>query len=216
MKLRNRMVLALPAALLVPAGAAFAVSAGNFSANLEPVPHDKVADGGSDVHGTASLRLTGRTLTVDLSATGLTPNEPHAMHIHGIVTARNECPGIAADVNTGDPIDPQTFVAGTPDGLISLGEGASSYGPIDVSLTATGDTSPQSGLELERFVKADSSGRIEYHRRFMVPKDVAKNLANLHIVLHGADLPSDADHSSLSSLFEATLPVACGGIVPER
>ena len=82
MKLRNRMVLALPAALLVPAGAAFAVSAGNFSANLEPVPHDKVADGGSDVHGTASLRLTGRTLTVDLSATGLTPNEPHAMHIH--------------------------------------------------------------------------------------------------------------------------------------
>ena len=45
----------------------------------------------------------------------------------------------------------------------------------------------------------------------MVPKDVAKNLGNLHIVIHGADLPDD-NASSLSSLFEATLPVACGEI----
>ena len=112
----------------------------------------------------------------------------------------------------GDPIDPGSFVAGAPDGLISLAEGLPDYGPIDVSLTTTGDTSAASGLSLERFLVADANGRIDYHRSVVVPKDVAKNLAHLHIVVHGADLPGDADASSLSSLFEATLPVACGSI----
>lgn len=212
MRKRLAVLIAVPATFALSAGTAFAVSAGNFDAALHPVPHDHVADGGSDVNGRATLRLTGRTLDINLSATGLTPGEPHAMHIHGDTQAANECPGIEADANTGDPIDPATFTAGTPDGLISLGEGLPDYGPIDVSLTATGDTSAASGLSLERFLTADDSGRIDYHRSVVVPKDVAKNLGNLHIVIHGTDLPGDADASSLSSLFEATLPVACGEI----
>lgn len=216
MQKRLKIAVAVPAAVLLSAGAAAAVSAGNFHADLLPVPHDHVADGGSNVTGHAALRLTGRTLDITLNATGLTPNEPHAMHIHGLTQSKNECPSIDADVNTGDPIDPSSFVAGSPDGLISLGEGASDYGPIDVSMTVVGDTSPSSGLSLERFVKADADGNLAYHRSVVVPKEVAKNLTNLHIVLHGADLPGDADHSSLSSLFEATLPVACGEIVSNR
>ena len=212
MKKRLSVLIAVPATLALSAGAAFAVSAGNFDAALHAVPHSHIADGGSDVNGHATLRLTGRTLDINLSATGLTPGEPHAMHIHGDTQAANECPGIEADTNTGDTIDPSTFIAGTPDGLISLGEGLPDYGPIDVSLTTTGDTSADSGLSLERFLSADSNGRINYHRSVVVPKDVAKNLGNLHIVIHGADLPGDADASSLSNLFEATLPVACGEI----
>jgi hypothetical protein len=207
-----KVALAVPAAVLLSAGAAAAVSAGTFGASLAPVPHDHAADGGSNVTGNAVLRLTGRTLDINLTASGLTPNEPHAMHIHGLTQARNECPGIEADTNTGDPIDPSTFVAGQPDGLISLGEGAPDYGPIDVSMTVTGDTSPSSGLSLERFLAADANGNLSYHRSVVVPKEVAKNLANLHIVIHGTDLPDDPDHTSLSSLFEATLPVACGEI----
>jgi hypothetical protein len=216
MKKRTKVLIALPVAVLVPAGAAVAVSAGNFGATLRPVPHSHSADGGSDVRGQASLRLTGRTLDIRLTASGLTPNEPHAMHIHGVVQASNECPDISADANTGDPIDPSTFVEGQPDGLISLGEGLPDYGPIDVSLTVTGDTGPGSGLSLERFVKADAAGNLSYHRSVVIPKDVAKDLGNLHIVVHGADLPSDPDHTSLSSLFEATLPVACGEIDSTR
>jgi hypothetical protein len=212
MKKRFKVLLAAPIAVLVPAGAAVAVGVGHFDATLRPVPHRHSADGGSQVHGDATLRLSGRTLDINLKASGLTPNEPHAMHIHGVVESKNECPDISADVNTGDPIDPSTFVAGKPDGLISLGEGAPSYGPIDVSLTKRGDTSPDSGLTLERFVKADSAGNLNYHRSVVIPRDIAKNLSDLHIVIHGADLPSDPDHSSLSSLFEATLPVACGAI----
>ena len=216
MKKKISVLLAAPVVLLMSAGAAVAVSAGNFNADLKPVPHSHAADGGSDVHGQATLRLTGRTLDINLTASGLTPNDPHAMHIHGLVESKNECPDLSADANTGDPIDPSTFVAGQPDGLISLAEGGPSYGPIDVSMTVTGDTSPSSGLSLERFVKADSAGNLSYHRSVVVPKEVAKNLANLHIVLHGADLPSDADHSSVNSLFEATLPVACGEITQQR
>ena len=213
MKKRLAVLIAVPATLALSAGAAFAVSAGTFDASLHAVPHDHVADGGSDVNGHATLRLTGRTLDINLSATGLTPGEPHAMHIHGDTQAANECPGIEADTNTGDPIDQSTtFTAGTPDGLISLGEGLPDYGPIDVSLTTSGDTSAASGLSLERFLAADSRGRIDYHRSVVVPKEVAKNLGNLHIVIHGADLPADENASSLSSLFEATLPVACGEI----
>src|SRR6187200_1713648 len=172
MKKRLAVLIAVPATLALSAGAAFAVSAGNFDATLHPVPHNHVADGGSDVNGHASLRLTGRTLDINLSATGLTPGEPHAMHIHGDTQAANECPVIEADVNTGDTIDPGTFTAGVPDGLISLGEGLPDYGPIDVSLTSTGDTSPASGLSLERFLAADSNGRIDYHRSVRVPKEV--------------------------------------------
>jgi hypothetical protein len=212
MKKRIAILLAVPAAVLIPAGTAAASMSGIFDADLRPVAHDRQADGGSQVRGDASLRLEGRRLTVRIHARGLTPNEPHAMHIHGVLTAKNECPGIDADTNTGDPIDPGTFMAGTPDGLISLAEGLPDYGPIQVSLTKRGDTSAASGLELERFTKADAQGQLNYNRTFTIPAAAARNLSDLHIVLHGADLPKDSDHSSLSSLFEATLPVACGEI----
>lgn len=212
--MRKKLLLAIipVLAVLMPISAS-AASGGNSSANLRPIPHDATADGGSDVTGHASLKLTGRMLTVDLNATGLTPNQPHAMHIHGLLDAVNECPPAGADINTGDPIDPNTpQITGTPDGLISLNEGAPFYGPIDVSFTTSGDTSAASGLALDRFPVADANGNLSYHRTILLPKDIAKKVTDLHIVLHGTDLPADADHSSLSSLFEATLPVACGAI----
>jgi hypothetical protein len=192
---------------------AMAASGGMFTATLSPIPHSATADGGSNVTGHADIKLTGRKIAVDLTAAGLTPNEPHAMHIHGLFDRVNECPPAGADVNTGDPIDPNTpQEEGTPDGLISLSEGDPFYGPIDVSLTQRGATDPGSGLDLERFVSADDNGNLSYERTITVSKQVAKNLDELHIVVHGADLPADSNASSLSSLFEATLPVACGTI----
>ena len=216
MKKTLSIALAAPVAIMLSAGVAAAGGPWQFESRLRPVPHDHEADGGSRAWGDAELRLDGRRLTVDLEARGLTPNEPHAMHIHGVLEAKNECPGIDRDINTGDPIDPGSFVAGTPDGLISLGEGAPDYGPVQVSFTERGDTSPDSGLALERFVEADDKGRLSYHRTFTIPREVARELSDLHIVVHGADLPTDPDSSSLSSLFEATLPVACGEIDRDR
>ena len=211
MRTKIMLALATATALLVPTSAT-ALGAGTFAADLRPIRHDAEADGGSNVTGQTSLRLQGRRLTIDLTATGVTPNEPHAMHIHGETTRNNECPPASADVNTGDPIMPSTFQAGEPDGLISLQEGDPFYGPIDVSFTTTGDTSPGSGLTLERMPVADAAGNIAYHRTVRVSPRIAKNLSRLHIVIHGADLPADANSSSLSNLFEATLPVSCGTI----
>ncbi|WP_129337949.1 hypothetical protein [Cellulomonas endophytica] len=193
--MRKRLALLTAAAVLLPTAAVAA--GGGFHADLDPVPHDHVADGGSDVQGHADLALRGTRLTIDLRATGLTPNEPHAMHIHGELAALNECPDPSADADG--------------DGLISLQEAAPDYGPIDVSLTTSGDTSAASGLALERFPVADAHGVVEYHRTVTIPKDLSKKLGELHVVLHGTALP-DGDDTSLTSLFEATLPVACGTI----
>ena len=204
---------ALTATIVAIPFSAMAASGGKLTAVLHPVPHSAAADGGSNVTGHADIKLTGRTIAVHLTAHGLTPGEPHAMHIHGLFDRVNECPSPSADVNTGDPIDKATpQEEGTPDGLISLNEGAPFYGPIDVSLTRNGGTDPGSGLALERFVAADADGDLSYQRTITVSKQVAKNLSDLHIVIHGTDLPGDNDSSSLSSLFEATLPVACGTI----
>lgn len=181
-------------------------------ADLQPVPHDPAADAGSHVTGRANLVVKGDQVRVSLQAKGLSPGLPHAMHIHGELQARNECPSLAADGNN--------------DGLIDTVEGLPAYGPIDVSLTTTGGTSGDfsDALALDRFPVANPSGNLHYNRAIDVPTAVADALPQLHIVIHGADLNGngvydfDAGTSSLSGLvgadvpLEAELPVACGTI----
>ena len=90
-------------------------------ANLRPV-------NGSDATGKAVATVSGTTLEqIDLSARGLTPDGPHAVHIHYGDDAANECPTPLLDV------DPR-------DGFLSAAEGVPAYGPIVVSLTTTGGT----------------------------------------------------------------------------
>jgi hypothetical protein len=200
-----RRKAAIAAVLVVAAAGVTAAALGatgtvHYQAALSPIRHDPLADGHSTARGTASLDVQGTQVHVVLHLTGLTPNAPHAMHIHGEFAARNECPGPHADTNG--------------DGLISLEEGAPFYGPIDTSFTTTGDTSAASGLALERFPVADASGRIDYDRTFTIPQDVIDSLGSLHIVVHGLSLDGDTDGpvGGYDTLFEAVLPVACGAI----
>jgi hypothetical protein len=171
-----------------------------FAATLAPIPHDTIADGGSNVTGTASLKVDGTKVHVNIHVRGLAPNLPHAMHIHGILGDANVCPPATADTSG--------------DGLISLEEGAPFYGPIDTSFTTTGDTSPSSGLALERFPVANSAGNLNYNRTFTIPQDVLDSLGSLHIVIHGLALDGNASGpvGGYDTLFEAVLPVACGTI----
>lgn len=193
------LVLTLAVLGLLGAAGAFATDGGFYKASLQPIPHDPAADGGSNVTGSAKMFVKGRKVTVDIHASGLTPALPHAMHIHGVLGDANVCPPATADESG--------------DGLVSLEEGAPFYGPIDVSFTTSGDTSAASGLALERFPVAGADGNLDYHRTFTIPKSVAKDLTQLHIVLHGLDLNNSGDYNTL---FEAVLPVACGRIRHHR
>ena len=86
---------------------------------------------------------------------------------------------------------PQPLANTDHDGLINPTEGMVDYGPIVVSLTTSGDTSPDSGLAVDRFPVANSNGRYTYVRKLKIgrdiPKSVAKNLRDFHIVEHGID-----------------------------
>lgn len=143
-----------------------------------------------------------RTAIVTVEATGMSPDAPHAQHLHGAVGSVAECPTPANDTDG--------------DGFVSVVEGVPSYGSIQASLTTEGDASPASGLAVERYpVSAD--GTYSYMRVFDIPQDVADNLGNLAVVLHGADLDGSGayDGEKRSSLtddlpFEATVPAACG------
>jgi hypothetical protein len=189
------------AAVSMLATAAFATTGKTrLAATLTPIPHNTTADGASNVTGNVSLKVDGTKVHVNIHVRGLTPDLPHAMHIHGILGDPNVCPPATADTSG--------------DGLISLEEGAPFYGPVDTSFTTSGDTSPSSGLALARFPVADDAGNLNYNRTFTIPQNVLDSLGSLHVVVHGLALDGNADGpvGGYDTLFEAVLPVACGAI----
>jgi hypothetical protein len=179
-----------------------------YQYDLNPVPHDPAKDGGSNASGNARITVDGDRVTVRIQARGLTPNLVHVQHIHGV--GRNECP-------TADRRDDRVN-----DGLIDTVEGLPDYGAIQVSLTTRGDTSPASGLAVDRFPMADAHGKLKYERTFTVgvdfPREVAEHLERHHFVVHGIDVNNngaydfEAGTSGLTSSLplEADLPATCG------
>lgn len=176
----------------------------DFTAALSPVPHDATADSGSNVSGQATLeRVRGTTYLVTITATGLSPNLPHLAHIHGVLTAQNECPGASA--------------AGT-DGLIDTLDGLPAYGPVVVTFSTSGDTSAAAAFNLEFAVVSDANGNFFFQREIKIKGNIAANLSDLHIVIHGEDLNDSGMYDGPESTLgmgiplEAELPVACGPI----
>ena len=171
-----------------------------FMADLNPLNR-------SGAHGHAVLQKDGRMLDTKIVTRGMAPELPHAQHIHGMAQAISECPTLAADQNG--------------DRLINTAEGLPSYGPIRVSLTTRGDTSPASALAVNRFPTANSEGLLRYERDFSVSPKVARNLGKFAIVQHGVDLNHNgrydfksAGKSELDPSLpqEATIPANCGVI----
>jgi hypothetical protein len=178
------------------------------TAHLHPI-------NGSGAHGTATVTARDDgSLTVVVHGRGFAPGLPHAQHIHGSMGGGHfMCPSMQADTNG--------------DGVVTNEEGAGEYGTIFLPLTTRGDTSPKSGLALDRMPVADSSGRIDYQRTFTpseVPDGLLKNLSQVHIVEHGIDTDDNGryDVKALGvSTFaqnlgvpnvpeEVTDPAACG------
>jgi hypothetical protein len=172
-----------------------------FSALGRPVPTNHVTGG-----GTATLLLNGDVLTATVRTHGLI-NQPHFIHIHA--GGLGVCPpASAARLHNGHL-------------SISTGNGIKFYGPPQVALTTSGDTSVKSIVASQRY---PSVGNINYHRTFTIPPGVAASIraGNAVFIVHGIDYdnagfydsflgPSDLD-SKLPG--EATAPALCGTIFP--
>jgi hypothetical protein len=205
--LSKRLTLALLLAVVVSLGlVSVAFAQGDdqkkkFQADLNPLNRSGAA-------GTVHLTLEDTRLTSTMVRShGLAPELPHAQHIHGMAQAISECPTLRADDNG--------------DGLVNTVEGLPSYGPIAVSLTTRGDTSPDSALAVDRFPVANEGGALQYTRTFGIPSKVARNLGDFAIVQHGVDLNGNgkydfraAGESELDPTLpqEATIPANCGVI----
>ena len=193
--------LAAAAALALSVGPAFAAD-GSVTANLKPV-----SGNGVNGSGTAMVAVKGNTITVTMAANGLLANSPHAAHIHFGAAARHECPVLSDDKNG--------------DGHLNTTEGGPAYGDIVVSLTTTGDTSPKSGLAIDRFSTAPG-GKIAYQRgSIQVSSQVAQAISagESVVVVHGVDYNKDGkyDGNTKSDLMpslptEATDPALCGAL----
>ncbi|MEO6021029.1 MAG: CHRD domain-containing protein [Knoellia sp.] len=194
----------LGSALLLTLGAGMAQAAsasdGNTMAKLRPV-----ALNGVKANGTAMVTVNGNKINVTMAARGLLADSPHAAHIHFGADARHECPTAADDKDGG--------------GTLNTTEGGPAYGPIVVSLTKTGDTSPDSALAVDRF-DAAKGGKINYERgSITVSSDVAAAISSGKsvVVVHGVDHNHNGkyDGETMSELdpklpTEATDPAICG------
>ena len=212
--------------------AAAALGASPATASPDPDRVDRNVTLSAELHELNSSGVTGSAFAVvknkkikhiEVHASGLTPDAPHAQHIHYGEQATNECPTLALDANG--------------DGRLNTVEGIPAYGPVVVSLTTAGDTGPGSFLDVTRFpVLAD--GEYSYSRDNIKITEVAgtgypgpegtgtaAQIAEAIrdgegvVVIHGLDYDGDGEYSlsdeGLSELpgglpAEATDPAACG------
>ncbi len=166
---------------------------------------------GSGVTGTATLLLDGTQLTVKVEAQGLEPGVTHAQHIHG-----------AFDAN-GQPIDSTTPVPAQDkdgDGFIEVGEGATSYGPVLVSLTdpiGAGlpgfPTAPNGEIDFQTVIDLTDPNVVADG---FAPGDVLP-LSLREIVIHGLTVEGGAGEGTPGEVdgtagFKLLLPVAAGEI----
>ncbi len=206
---RYRWPLAALALLIVGGvAAAVALSSGSstpqgqaFAAAAQPVPTNRVTG-----NGTATVKLSGDTVSVSVNTNGLLSNAPHAMHIHA--GGEGVCPpASAAKLHNGHD-------------SINTGDGLRYYGPPQASLTNYGDTSSKSIIDFPRY---PSVGNIRYTRTFAVTPSLANLIraGNAVIVVHGIDYNGNGiydDYLGTSDLSkalpaEATAPALCGPLV---
>lgn len=173
---------------------------------------------GATALATVTVHADG-SMKVSLQGHGLTPNQPHAQHLHGDIAAGMEffCPPASTDEDG--------------DGQVSTEEGAPMYGGVVVSLTTSGDTSADSVLDLDRAPVADAFGELTYERTIpaaQVPDSIVEHIDHLHIVQHGLDVNGNDKYDMKAlgeSMFakslgvdgvpeEGTNPATCGEVTP--
>lgn len=212
--MKNRVLAGAVVGTGTIVASALALTAPGQAADADHGDHDhgSTVDGrldplnNSGVRGRAMVTIDGRQLNVRYNASKLAPGLPHAVHIHYGEDALHECPTVADDSNH--------------DFRLNVVEGLPKYGPIAVSLTTRGDTSPDSALAVDRFPTAPK-GMVRYHRLVMTDKAVAQAVRHGEgvLVIHGVDYNDNGQYDFRSAgrseldpdlPAEATDPAACG------
>ena len=198
------LIVAVVAVIVLSSGGSSTPPGQPFVSAARPVPTNRVT--GS---GTASVRLNGNVASVSVDTNGLLNGSPHAMHIHA----------------GGQGVCPPASAARLHNGHLSISttDGIKFYGPPQVSLTSSGDTSPKSIVDFSRYPTA---GTIRYTRQITVPPGIAAAIraGNAVIVVHGIDYNHNGiyddvlDRSELNSSLpgEATAPALCGPLVATK
>jgi hypothetical protein len=190
----SRTLLALPAAAVI----LLAVPTAAFADESVQVKLLELNSSGATGSATLTAMDNG-DLKISIRSTGLVPNSPHAQHLHGSTDGMDfHCPDMSADADG--------------DGFITVEEGMPDYGNIFISLTTKGDTTPASGLAVDRFPTADAKGDLTYDRTIAggdLPKGTIEHLKDLHVVQHGIDANNNGKYD-LGTLGESTLAKSAG------
>ena len=199
------LIAAIAIVIVVTGGGGKAKPAGKpYNASLAPVPTNRVTGNGS-----GTVNLNGNAATVTVTTKGLVNGAPHAMHIHA--GGRGECPPASTARRHNGNLS------------ISTTDGIKFYGPPEVSLTSSGDSSAKSRVDFARF---PTTGDINYTRTVTIPQGVAEAIrsGNAAIIVHGIDYNHNGvydnvlDRSELSNSLtgESTAPALCGRVVPSQ
>ena len=176
-----------------------------FLSTALPVPTNRVTG-----DGTASVVLRGNMATVTVDTNGLLNGSPHAMHIHA--GGLGVCPpAAAARLHNGH------LTIDTKDGLRW-------YGPPQVSLTTSGDTSAATlQHSILAFSRYPDVGNIRYTRTITVPPGIAASIRanNAVIVVHGIDYDGRGLYDDVLGQSQlnpglpstATAPALCGQLI---
>jgi hypothetical protein len=158
----------------------------------------------------AAVDEDAKSVTFDIKAMGLVPDQVHPQHVHGFPDdADSKTPNIKQDEDY--------------DGFVELAEGAATYGPVQLNLTTQpGDAAQLTGMGAA-FPMADADGMLSYRQTFsfaelgMESKAVFGDISPLkakEIVLHGLDLAygqgGNGGEANGDAGYKAVLPVAAG------
>jgi hypothetical protein len=164
----------------------------------------------SGVLGLGRVTLDGTTLSVDVAAAGLTPEQVHPLHIHGFIDESQERQPVVTD-----DLDQDGFVE-TPEAE------AQAIGPIIAGLTASGEA--QAFLQASTdFPVADANGVVNFSQTYELDPDepddafildqLSARLEGRFLEFHGLELPPGEGEGSIHEVsgtggYNPLVPVA--------
>lgn len=192
-----------------PAARVDAPAADTFTSLLLPANNSGVLGAARAVFDEAA-----GTVTVDFRATGLTPGQEHALHIHGFSDDRPS-------------LIPNAVLDADRDGFVEDPEGEEVVGPVILALTADGTISDATAVG--NFPVADASGALAlsatYQFNLSDPGELARytdlrdRFTGRELQIHGRDVSAGAGAGTPNEVdgtagYKAVLPVGNGILLP--